>query len=218
MKEKFKKIQSVYRDLYYPGQAKDPIIYKRREYFKEHPYGIEGKGQFATRFFKRWKYESVCDVGCGSGEFIGSIRGVRYGVDIVKSPLFNKNANGAHFIEGSAWNIPLKDKSVDYITSFDVLEHIPETYIRKTLEEFSRIAKKGFVFFISYTDTAEHPLLHLTIRPEKWWIGQILKYTKAIRYKKVLQRPRSWWKELIIRFSPLYKEKQKFLIFRLRGK
>ena len=205
------KMEQLYTDLYYPDSAKNPIIYKSRKHFKKNPYGNEeGKGKWAVRFFNG---ESVCDVGCAAGKFLVRLKkGKRYGVDIAKCPLLDENIKGTSikFIKAPAWEIPLKDKSVDYITSFDVLEHIPPENISKTLKEFSRIAKRGFVFFISYAkrDNEYHPQVHLTIQPERWWIKQVLKYTFATKYRREPIRLRAWWKEL------LKPSKVHFLIFK----
>lgn len=117
--------------------------------------------------------ESIIDVGCGGGQFVlwCKSRGIfARGVDIA-SP-FDCVA--------PAHDLPFEDDSFDYLTAFDMLEHLVEEDVENVLEEFNRVATKGFVFKIAYVQSVgkgiNGELLHPTVKPESWWIDKIKKY------------------------------------------
>mgnify|MGYP003657724502 CR=1 FL=1 len=76
---------------------------------------------------------SILDVGCGMGVFVNEMNKKLkipnvYGLDIasVQTGKYHKNDN-ITWIDACAHDIPLEDNSVEYITSFDCLEHcLPE--------------------------------------------------------------------------------------------
>jgi SAM-dependent methyltransferase len=53
--------------------------------------------------------------------------------------------NSAHDIQADMLNLPFKDNSVDYITSFHALEHL--TDIEKGISEFVRVIKHNGIIF-----------------------------------------------------------------------
>jgi SAM-dependent methyltransferase len=93
----------------------------------------------------------LLDVGCGAGRKIQSINRnfdhlVTVGLDMSGAALVFANVNNAkaHFIRGDAEKLPIRDKSIDYIVSFDLLEHLPNP--NEAMKEFGRIFKKGGIF------------------------------------------------------------------------
>jgi SAM-dependent methyltransferase len=147
-------------------------------------YGRANHGADAVEYLRSKRPESVLDVGCGFGNFCDQISEfvpTVYGADIasVKSGNIIDNAK-INFIDSDALNISLPDKSVDYVVSFDCLEHCLEDDIEAIIENFARIARKGFIFTIAYRQAGERSnhgeFLHMTVKPESWWISKIEKY------------------------------------------
>ena len=144
-------------------------------------YGRGFWGENAINFIKELKPKSVCDVGCGYGrfcdkisEFVDEVYGVDIGSITTGNVIDNKKIK---FIDSEAKKIPLDDNSIDWVTSFDCLEHCLPEYIDDILKEFNRISKKGFVFSISYVNDSHNGLiLHMTVQSEEWWINKISKY------------------------------------------
>lgn len=137
-------------------------------------YGKTNHGKNAYSFLPK-EPVSLVDVGCGHNNFI-------------KDSPFDKEKNnliGVDFscksadVIADASNLPFKDNSFVWITAFDVLEHIPENQIIKTLQEFKRVAQ-CFCFSISYRDSitraSDGSTLHPTVKPESWWIETISKF------------------------------------------
>jgi ubiquinone/menaquinone biosynthesis C-methylase UbiE len=125
---------------------------------------------------------SVCDVGTGGGAFCqwavdNGCKNV-YGVDFAIDPVFFNE--GIKYIKAFAHDIPLPDDAVEYVTSFDMLEHVPEEDIDATFEEFQRLASKGWVFSIAHFDSMFFRevigSLHPTVKPRDWWYDKISKY------------------------------------------
>lgn len=93
----------------------------------------------------------LLDVGCGAGNKINNIsknfdRLKIIGVDVSRVALMyaHKNNNRAHFLRADAEKLPIRDESVDYIVSFDLLEHLPDP--KKAMGECHRVLKKGGIF------------------------------------------------------------------------
>jgi ubiquinone/menaquinone biosynthesis C-methylase UbiE len=149
-------------------------------------YGRGFWGKNAINFIKEQNPKSVCDVGCGYGRFCDKISEFVdevYGVDIGSVATGNVIDNiKIKFIDSEAKKIPLDDNSVDWVTSFDCLEHCLPENIDEILNEFNRISKKGFVFSISYINDSHNGLiLHMTVQSEEWWIDKISKYGEISR-------------------------------------
>jgi len=131
---------------------------------------------------KAQKHWTLLDMGCGDGTTISILNrlGFRcHGVDItlqglVGKPIYtNQNISGAEklVIEAPIWNIPVKDKSVDFTFSTDVLEHLPPELVIKSIKEIYRITKlKTYHCIANFSHRLNGQEMHLTIRPVEWWI------------------------------------------------
>jgi O-antigen biosynthesis protein len=115
---------------------------------------------FASQFVKG---KSVLDIASGSGygsEFLkknGKAKEV-IGVDIDQETVaYSKKNYGKEvkFIQGDCRNIPLKDKSVDIVVSFETIEHIKEH--EKFIDEIKRILKKNGTLIISTPNNEVYP-------------------------------------------------------------
>lgn len=149
-------------------------------------YGRGFWGEGAIDFILSQNPKSVLDVGCGYGRFCDAISEKVekvYGLDIASVITHNVIENNKiNFIHGEAKKIPLDDNSIEWITSFDCLEHCLPQDIDEILNEFNRVSTKGWVFSISYSsDSFDGLQLHMTVNPEKWWLDKISKYGKIER-------------------------------------
>lgn len=134
---------------------------------------------------------NILDVGCGQGQFVSEMANSSqfekvYGVDPFSIPSNNFLKNkGGEYIESWSHDIPLDDKSVDIITCCEVLEHVPESHVLKTLEEFKRLTtwrvygqvatRLGGEKYKNIEETPEAIHAHLCFAPAEWWSEQMEK-------------------------------------------
>ena len=161
----------------------------------EITYKIKACGaQFTGRGFltqlKKLKVKSILDVGAGKGHFKEAIRKKIkcVSVDIASTKSID--------IQAPAHKIPVADNSFEFITAFDVLEHLIPEEINEVLKEFKRIATRGWIFKIAYDFSGEYCLghdMHLSVYPETWWIHKLEKYIFVNRYQDTLYRKNYLW-------------------------
>ena len=144
-------------------------------------YGRICWGENILETLRQWKVSSLLDVGCGYGNFCHAATFFAdrvYGLDIASVATGNIIENpDITFLDGEAKSLPLPRNAVQWVTSFDCLEHCLVQDIDQILHEFDRVASKGFVLSISYEpcEMAGVPL-HMTVKPESWWMTKLKKY------------------------------------------
>ncbi len=123
----------------------------------------------------------VLDLGCGTCEYLKHTKNekMRIGVDVS----WNMLKYGAKKLEekentvlaqGSAYNIPLKSNSVDFIICIGLLEFVD---LEKIFEECKRVLKKGKL---------------LIVVPNKWnMFNLVIRYKNIIRNRKHFKEERS---------------------------
>lgn len=101
-------------------------------------------------------YESLLDVGCGTGFLIDMLaqqRTARYtGLDLSAEMIKmaqQKNIPGAEFVNGTADELPFPDESFDIVTCSQSFHHYP--YPEKAMSEAFRVLKKGGLYILSDT-------------------------------------------------------------------
>ena len=152
-------------------------------------YGRICWGENMLETLKRWNVSSLLDVGCGYGNFCDAaalfIPRV-YGLDIASVATGNVIDNPEiTYLDGEAKHLPLPDDAVEWITSFDCLEHCLEAEIDDILKEFNRVACNGFVLSISYEPCEMDGMpLHMTVKPESWWIKKLSKYGRVSKHEQ----------------------------------
>ena len=163
--------QKKYIDLYIDKDKSYKLLHDKRG------YGAVNHGKRAQKLILSLSPKSLCDVGTGQGQFCvwAAKKGIKaVGVDIA-SVLLGKVIHypGVAYYSGEARSLPLKSKSVDLVTSFDVLEHCLPEDIDTIIKEFFRVARKALVLKISYRQARERSLdgqvLHMTVRSKFWW-------------------------------------------------
>jgi ubiquinone/menaquinone biosynthesis C-methylase UbiE len=94
----------------------------------------------------------LLDVGCGAGYTLKHIRERFNHVDLIGLDISafalrsaRKDDKKTSFIRGDAEHLPIRTGSLDYTTSFNLLEHLPEPM--KAMEEHYRVLKKHGIFY-----------------------------------------------------------------------
>ena len=138
------------------------------------------------------KGKTVLDIASGEGYGTNLIAGVAervVGVDIFEEAVVHArkkyNQSNIEFIVGSATAIPLEDKKVDVVVSFETLEHLVEQDL--FLTEIKRVLKPGGILIMStpdkkvyYERDADNPY-HLKELFTQEFVDLISNYFKNLR-------------------------------------
>lgn len=149
-------------------------------------YGGHNHGRGAIDLIAAQRPQRLYDFGCGSNSFLQELR--TKGCDGVGIDFANPNAD----IIAPIHDVPVADGVADYITSFDVMEHVLLEDVPLVFAEMRRIAAPGapFVFSISYRASRAKGVngeeLHVTIRPRDWWIDEIEEFGTTELYGKYI--------------------------------
>ncbi len=105
----------------------------------------------------------VLDIGCGTGALASALiaRGAHViGIEpsfpwgyAAHHRLVKKKKDYGQIIIGNGAYVPLKDQSVDYVFSLQVLEHVPQEAANKIIREIARVLRPGgraYITFESY--------------------------------------------------------------------
>lgn len=90
---------------------------------------------------------NILDVGCGSGwsSYLLAERGYSVsGVDLDTNAFEPTETQDCRFFAGSVLELPFPDNSFDLVTSYQMLEHVPDPELG--LQEMLRVLKPGGVF------------------------------------------------------------------------
>ncbi len=109
---------------------------------------------FATKYVKG---KTIIDVSSGVGygsNYLSKMNAQQVlGVDLDEKPLsFAQNAYkhiNLNFIQGNGLTLPVADNSIDVVSSFETIEHIPVGLQEPFVAEVSRVLKPGGVFLCS---------------------------------------------------------------------
>jgi len=123
-------------------------------------------------------YNSYLDVGCGEGSLVRNIsyRGdVRCcGIDISKVAVAAGIEEGLELQQGSVTAIPFPDNSFDFVTCFDVLEHLHPDESEQALSELVRVSKQLIGLQICTNRTINGwpeiiPCMHPNVKTKPEW-------------------------------------------------
>ena len=161
MKEERQKVKNIYDRLY-----------DKKEYSSRH-YGRQNWGEGSYDLIKELNVQSIIDVGCGRNDFVKWA--IEQGMRATGTDISSPKAD----IICPAHKLPFKDKEFEYLASFDMMEHLLPQEVDDVLNEFNRVASKGFLFHISHRESKAKVFgkqIHLTVEPESWWIEKIEKF------------------------------------------
>lgn len=174
--------------------------------FWEHVY----RYKFATQFVKD---KRVLDVACGEGYGTAALlkAGAKsvIGVDISEEACLHASAKyGVETIVGSAENIPLPNKSVDLIVSFETIEHLikPEIFLKECVRV---LTDKGQIIVSTpnrdiYSEQGHHNSFSRHEMNKAEFVSLLNIYFNEL--KLFTQRPKSasWWSPRSIVASQSY--------------
>jgi len=169
-----------------------------REYFTgkkgghrfSHVESLSGKvfhslvGLYRAILIKLFQNPKSClDVGCGTGKLVKYLRllGVdAYGVEISKHAIELADRDVKPFLKlGDITNLPFKDNAFEMVVTYDVLERIDRSHIKKALEETVRVSRK-YIFHKFFTrENLWFNLFHrrdfsmVSFFPKKYWIRML---------------------------------------------
>jgi SAM-dependent methyltransferase len=122
--------------------------------YREHPRVHEGTDNSAActaKIIENVLGESVCDVGCGTGDLLRKIRKrhgdkIRnyVGTDFVIPDFFKEE--GFRFVEAPIEKLPFDDASFDTVICTHVIEHILD--FRAAIAELRRITRKRLIIVV----------------------------------------------------------------------
>jgi len=153
---------------------------------------------------REFENPSLIDFGFGLGNAMDFFEneGLRVaGTEISSYAVERQKEMGRDVYHGSLDELPMfQDDMFTIGFCNDVIEHVPEEYVRGSLEEMSRICSQ--YLFISVCPTPSHHKslegegLHLTVRPESWWEQQFENLGKTERIKFWFSRSARYMIEL----------------------
>jgi len=130
--------------------------------------------------------DSITDIGCGTGRAAIQLQAAGFKVTATDiCPTAPDPAMSGHynipFICAALWE--LVALRTDWIYCVDVMEHIPENFVDRSLKSMAKITKKGgYIQIALFDDTCFGNLikdkLHLTLETSAWWENKIEKYWK----------------------------------------
>lgn len=131
----------------------------------------------------------LIDCGGGRHKFCVAIMGIakREGVGAVTYSLdihrHEPIPDGVVFVQDTVWDLSGVPSKADVITSFDVLEHLKEEDVSRTVSAWHAKLKPGGTLFMTISTVgAVHKApegvdnLHMTVRPSSWWKDQFSPY------------------------------------------
>ena len=142
---------------------------KYRRCYASPKYGLQGaRLKRVTQDIEKIPANAFyLDVGCGRGEMVmlANSRGVlAWGIELVPELC------GGNVLHGSLDALPFEDKAFDYVSCYDVVEHLPTDEVDHALDELFRICRR--VLLITTNDKPsfyQGMPLHLTRKPRAWW-------------------------------------------------
>jgi glycosyltransferase involved in cell wall biosynthesis len=141
-----------------------------RTYYARNPSRLadEGVRRALLGHILAGRPATVLDVGCGEGWLIEALgqAGVRaWGVDPSADLGAVSRARGL-CLRARADALPCADHAIDLVVCFDVLQHIPEPRLGRTLRELARVGRR-LLLAIDTGDPAREG--HRTLHDVSWW-------------------------------------------------
>lgn len=143
--------------------------------------------------------KNVLDVGCGTGSLVRCLRrfGIdAFGVDISKHAFEFADRDVKPFLkQGDITHLPYKDNTFDMVVSYDVLERIDRSLLKKAIEETVRVSRK-YIFHKLFTrENLWFNLFHrrdfsmISFFPRKYWINLFSSVENASLAKLIFHLP-----------------------------
>ncbi len=111
----------------------------------------EARALFLAKLFPNTASKKILELGCSDAMTSVSLKNKGFApmaLDIIDQRLAVAKNSDIPFIKSSAENIPLKDESIDFVFSYNALEHFLDP--EKVLLEIHRILKPGGYFYTDF--------------------------------------------------------------------
>jgi len=115
--------------------------------------GMYNRFHLTADLLKKYKIQTLLDLGCGTGAFFDILRkknhpGILVGLDLSMDILnFRKKNNDVYYISGTGAELPFKSESFDFVTILGMIQNCGLTF-DAILKQLSIVLKKnGFLFF-----------------------------------------------------------------------
>lgn len=200
----------------------DPSFYDRDYYMgKKGEYKLRYVQPFFFKIFqhlanlyraliiKLWLKPKKClDVGCGTGYLVKYLRKLgidAYGVEISQHALDLAPDEVKPFLsKADIVNLPFEDNSFDVVITFDVLEHLERSKIKKAVKETIRVSSKYILHKIYTTEniwitlTHGHDPSHLSVFPKKFWQNLFSSFENVSILKKGIFKLPSFFETIFL--------------------
>lgn len=143
-------------------------------------YGSLFHGKRVLGFLKDLPYNTLLDVGCGRGQFALSM--AQLGKQVSACDISSELIDRLRLNPSVDWKCCSIDKldfdssAFDLVTAFDVIEHVPESLIDRSLAELVRVTRPGgsVVMSIAWHEDIKWGMqLHMTIKNRAWWFDKL---------------------------------------------
>ena len=135
--------------------------------------------------------DAVIDFGAGSGDAARVLLEAGHEVtliDITDAGLENNEDLAGRFIKASLHDLPDTLSPAEWGLCCDVMEHLPEEWVRPALEGMRRLVKRIYFSISGVPDGWGRHIgesLHLTIKPGEWWHGELQRYWNVCRLNSI---------------------------------
>lgn len=143
-------------------------------YFSRNPGCDAALQRELVELVARLSPARVLDVGCGRGWAVRALRarGIHaWGADPAPA-LAGLILPPDHHVRAPADRLPFPDGAFDVVLCADVLAHIPEPFVARSLREMLRVCAGYLVAAIDCADPTREG--NLNIRPRDWWAGRLV--------------------------------------------
>jgi len=144
-----------------------------RAAYQDPAYGMGKRRKLdVARILGELEPGSLLDIGTGRGECLAMALAAGHfpvhGTEVVKELL------GGNVLYAEAHHLPFPTGSHDYVTCFDVLEHLVEADIRPCLRDMYRVASRTCIVSASELESIHNGRdLHISRRPRAQWLQLI---------------------------------------------
>jgi len=178
------------------------------DYFKvyeelyQHGYNGANKpvgGRFFYELNKKITYSKMLDIGCSRGQIVeraGKREGTTAcGIDVAETAVNDAKNRGLDCVCASVMKIPFEDSAFDLVTCFDMLEHLVEEDVPKSLTEIGRVSSRYIALQVATTHSKnKQPHLiktegiHATLWPFEKWVDVIKLMIPSTEFMKYTRK------------------------------
>ena len=147
-----------------------------------------------AEYFKDFKGKKALDIGCGKGFLVKALRELGVdaeGIDISEYAI--ENAVTEYVKQSDATNLPYDDNVFDLVLCIEVLEHLEESDLNKSIMEIRRVLKPQGIIFLTTpapgSAYAKQDPTHKSIHDKKEWIKIFLEngFTLNLKHSQGLR-------------------------------